>query len=488
VAGIPARRHRPRLEWDDCGMASSADTGVDLPSVTAERLRAQFGEAVEIGRECDIAPAVLIELDPGAALVIGDRVCIRRGTTIQVHRGATILIGNDVAIGENVFISAMVGIRLGDGCALSNMVDLHDHNHRERSQAHAPDADLVPWAGGFEGAPIVVEPGALISNKVSITGGVRVGHNALVTANSVVTRSVVPDSIAAGVPAASLRSFEGAPVPVIEDRRTLAFGWFGTSIMEHLEGFNAQMFNQADLPEVGSAVTVESWRSRGYVQRLHLGLQAAWPHLTFEVDNRGEGGATSRDISGIVERAAAEGRRYDVAFLGCGINDVWRGFQGRTSEAVGRDEYARNYAGMLATLTLMARHVICIVETPFGPIEEPDTVVAMNAELAAYNVLAASAAQDAGALFLDVWGPFTTAARHLASAAPGNPAHGQSLWSDGVHLSELGDALMLRQIEAFLAAHCIIQNVVDYPRMERSEALSRYRPMFTAQRQDTANA
>lgn len=464
------------------GMSSSADAVVELPSGTVERLRARFGAAIEVGQDCDIASDVVIELDAGAVLVIGDRVGIRRGTTIQVHRGATVVVGDDVAIGENVFISAMVGIRLGDGCALSNMVDLHDHNHRERSLAHAPDGALVPWAGGFDGAPIVVEPGALISNKVSITAGVRVGYNALVAANSVVTRSVVPDSIAAGVPAVPLRQFQGAHVAAIPDRRTLAFGWFGTSIMEHLEGFSAQLFDQADLPSVGSQVTVESWRGRGYVQRLHLGLQVAWPHLSFEFDNRGDGGATSRDIAAIVERAAAENRRYDVAFLGCGINDVWRGFQGRAAEAVDRDEYSRNYVGMVATLRSAARQVICVAETPFGPIDESSTVAAMNAELSAYNVLAAHAAREAGALFLDVWPAFATAARHLASAAPGNPAHGQSLWSDGVHLSELGDALMLRQVEGFLADHGIMQMVVDYPRLERSEALTRYRPMFAAAR------
>lgn len=32
------------------------------------------------------------------------------------------------------------------------------------------------------------------------------------------------------IPATSRRYFDGVPVPTIEDRRMLAFGWFGTSI------------------------------------------------------------------------------------------------------------------------------------------------------------------------------------------------------------------------------------------------------------------
>lgn len=317
------------------------------------------------------------------------------------------------------------------------------------------------------------EPGALISNKTSIIAGVRIGHNAIVGANVVVSHSIAPDSVAAGIPAVSRRHFDGAPVPTIEDRRILAFGWFGTSIMEHLKGHNAQLVDQANLPEIGSQVTVETWRRRGYVQRLYLGLQAVWPHISFYVDNRGEGGATSRDIAAIVAQAA-DGSSYDLAFLGCGINDVWDGFHGRTAEAVDAGEFAEHYATTLHVLTGCSRQVICIAETPFGPIDAPETVAAMNTELARYNKLAAAVALHAGALFLDVWGPFTAAARQLATAPPDHSV--QTLWSDGVHLSELGDALMLHQVEAFLAERRIVQSLIDYPRLERSLALELYDP------------
>ena len=44
---------------------------------------------------------------------------------------------------------------------------------------------------------------------------------------------------------------------------TLRLAWFGTSIMQHLEAYNAQMLTQANLPEIDSAVCVEGWRNRG---------------------------------------------------------------------------------------------------------------------------------------------------------------------------------------------------------------------------------
>ena len=191
--------------------------------------------------------------------------------------------------------------------------------------------------------------------------------------------------------------------------------------MEHLEAVNAQMTTQANLPEVGSKVTVEGWHQRGWVHRLALSLRAAQPHVAFDVRNHGEGGATSRDIAGIVEAdRATTGTDYDLVFLGCGINDVWRRFQNRMSEAVDLDEYTRHLTGMLDQLSGYTRRIVVISETPFGPIEAPETVAAMNVELTRYNEAAAQASAAHGALFLDVWSPFTAASRH-PHRRPGRP-------------------------------------------------------------------
>jgi acetyltransferase-like isoleucine patch superfamily enzyme len=438
----------------------------------AERLRAEHGPALTLGDGCALPDDLVVEIAADAHLTIGDRVSIRRGSTIQVHRGATVVIGDDVSKGECTFISAMAGIRLGDGCTLSNRVDLHDHTHRP--VAHPPSGQPVPWVSGFEAAPIIIEAGAILSPKVTVTGGVRIGANAVVGANSVVSHSIAPET---GVPADIRRTFAGAPAPR-GDVRTLTVGFFGTSIMEHLEAFNSRMTTQADLPEPGSQVTVEGWHSRGWVHRLVLSLRAAWPYVTFDVKNHGEGGATSRDIAGIVDGAlTVDGFDYDLVFFGCGINDVWRRFQGRTTEAVDLDEYTRHLATMLDQLSDHARQIIVVSETPFGPIAAPATVGEMNGELARYNEAAAKTAADHGALFLDVWPPFTAAARHLApTAAEDDPV---SLWSDGVHLTELGDTVLLQQAERILAEHRIIETLLDYPLLKRDAALAAYGPLFT---------
>lgn len=72
------------------------------------------------------------------------------------------------------------------------------------------------------------------------------------------------------------------------------------------------------------------------------------------------------------------------------------------------------------------------------------------------------------AQFLDVWSPFT-AARHIAPAVADNPV---GLWSDGVHLTELGDTVLLGQAERLLAEHRVIKKLLDYPLLEREAALA----------------
>jgi lysophospholipase L1-like esterase len=227
--------------------------------------------------------------------------------------------------------------------------------------------------------------------------------------------------------------------------------------MEHVEGFSRRMVDQSDLPEIGSSLTVEGWRKRGYVQRLELHWRTGWPHLGFDFDNRAQGGATSRTILQRVRAWSAAGGTADLAFLGCGINDVWRTFQGRTHEAVDIHEFSDNYQETVQLLAGASLHLVCIGETPFGWDTELD-VTLLNRELAAYNAVAARIAAQESADFIDVWHAFTATAKQFSSRVAGDGS-GETLWSDGVHLSELGDALMLRLVDDHVREHRLIEAI-----------------------------
>jgi acetyltransferase-like isoleucine patch superfamily enzyme len=61
------------------------------------------------------------------------------------------------------------------------------------------------------GMPVILEPHVWIGNRVTILKGVRIGYGSVVAAGSVVTHSIPPMSIAAGIPARVLRRIDDAP-------------------------------------------------------------------------------------------------------------------------------------------------------------------------------------------------------------------------------------------------------------------------------------
>ncbi|WP_169813282.1 DUF459 domain-containing protein [Nocardia vaccinii] len=443
-----------------------------------DRIRDRHGDAVRIGTDCVIANDVDFLMDTDATITLGDRVSIRRGTTLQANAGGHIVIGDDVAIGENVVISAMTHIRIGRGVGISNMVDIHDHNHRARTHDTTTAGEpITPWASGFDAAPIIIEAGAIISNKVSIIAGVTVGQNVLIGANAVVTASVPPNTTAIGTPARVTTRHPG-PLDATESRPQLRIAWFGTSLMEHYEAHNPRLSAQADLPAIGDTIEITEWRNRGYVHGLLTTWRARYPWITFTSDNHGEGGATSRDILAIIRTAAQDPQqRWDLAVLGAGINDVWRGYQQRLSEAVAIEEYDANLRAALEILTGRARRVLVVGEPPIG--WEPSiTVPPANADIAAYNQRARRAVDDHGAHFVDVWDEVMFGATCLgwSPTAPAEPPAGAiSMWSDGVHLSEYGDEVLRALIDRYISEHQIVDGLLTADRLPRDLAAQLYR-------------
>lgn len=221
--------------------------------------------------------------------------------------------------------------------------------------------------------------------------------------------------------------------------RRFAATFFGTSIMEHLEAHSADLERPYSLPAVGGTVVIDSHRRRGWIHVLYLRLQTTFPAVRFDVDNRGLGGATSRDVLDVVRRTIrAQPAGPDLAVLGVGINDVWRCFQGRPRLAAHPDEFRANYAELVEGLSAWARRVLCVSETPFGWDEALDAA-AMNRQLARYNEDAAAIAGSRGIQVVDLWEPVMTAARRLGPDL--------SPWTDGAHLSELGDTIVAREVE-----------------------------------------
>lgn len=138
----------------------------------AERKLARFGEGSSLRPFCNLVRTDRIE--------IGARVVIRPQTIIMANDIARIIIGNDVLIGSGAHFYAA-----------NHAFDLPDL--LIAAQGHSPAEDLVIEDDVWIGAGAIILP------------GVRIGRHSVVAAGSVVTKSIEPFSVYAGIPARKIK-------------------------------------------------------------------------------------------------------------------------------------------------------------------------------------------------------------------------------------------------------------------------------------------
>lgn len=129
----------------------------------------------------------LIEIKENAE--IQDYVIIRTyhnpvkiGANSQINPFTVIYGGSGVFLGDNVMIAPHCMIAAGD----------HDFK-----QTDTP----IRFAGTLTKGPIIIEDNVWIGANCTITDGVKIGKDAVVAANSVVTKDVAPYDIVGGAPA-----------------------------------------------------------------------------------------------------------------------------------------------------------------------------------------------------------------------------------------------------------------------------------------------
>lgn len=128
-----------------------------------------------------------VELAEGAH--ISEHVIVRAcdnpltvGRFSQIGPFCVILVGSPIRIGNHVMIGPHVVIASGN----------HDYKQVEKP---------MRFAGNLTKGPIVIEDNVWIGANVTITDGVRIGHDSVIGANSVVTKDVAPYDVVGGVPA-----------------------------------------------------------------------------------------------------------------------------------------------------------------------------------------------------------------------------------------------------------------------------------------------
>ena len=92
-------------------------------------------------------------------------------------------------------------IAIGNKCQIGDLVAIYDSDFHEISPA-TRNRSTGP------SAPVRIGNNVWLGSRVMVLKGVAIGDNSVIAAMSVVTKSVPPNSLAAGIPAKVIRSIE----------------------------------------------------------------------------------------------------------------------------------------------------------------------------------------------------------------------------------------------------------------------------------------
>lgn len=135
------------------------------------------------------------------------------------QNGGKITIGDYSQIGDRTMIGAVESITIGKYAIISVDVNISDSNNHpvnpmfRKYMRIGGDVGSHLWKHSAH-APIVIGENCWIGRNVSIMKGVTIGDNCIIAANSVVTKSIPANCIAAGNPAKVVKTnIEEIPAP-----------------------------------------------------------------------------------------------------------------------------------------------------------------------------------------------------------------------------------------------------------------------------------
>lgn len=161
-----------------------------------------------VGKHCYVDKG--LQLRGAKYINIGDRFCAGKGITLQAWDSyesqkfsPQIIIGNDVMLTDYVQISCIDKVVLGDNLLVGQDVYISDNSHGSTDK-YALDAPPLKRPLTSKG-PVIIGKNVWIGRGAVILSGVTIGDNAIIAANSVVTKDVPANSVVAGVPAKQIK-------------------------------------------------------------------------------------------------------------------------------------------------------------------------------------------------------------------------------------------------------------------------------------------
>ena len=164
-------------------------------------LKLRWGKRLQTDGLCFVAPKVKLEIGRDATLKLGRWSWLGHGTKIRVHEGEC-EIGAKSVLGQECTISAFQHVAIGRECVIADRVMLIDFDHG------VVEVERPIRLQGIYKRDVNVGSNCWIGYGACILRGVSVGDNCVIGTNSVVTKDVPANAVAAGTPAKVLRMRE----------------------------------------------------------------------------------------------------------------------------------------------------------------------------------------------------------------------------------------------------------------------------------------
>ena len=123
-------------------------------------------------------------------------------------KSKVLFIGENVQINDNVHITAMQKVVVGNGVLMASKIYISDCVHGFYGEGETNSSPLVPPnERNYDIKPVEIEENVWIGESASIMPGVKIGKGTIIGANSVVTKSIPDYVIAVGIPAKPVKKY-----------------------------------------------------------------------------------------------------------------------------------------------------------------------------------------------------------------------------------------------------------------------------------------
>lgn len=122
--------------------------------------------------------------------------------------GPVLKIGNNVQINDHVHITAVESVTIGNNVLMASKIYISDSSHGSYGgMTSDSDPDIAPALRPLTAKPVLIEDNVWLGENVAVLPGVTIGKGTIVGTNAVVTKSLPPYVIAAGIPAIPIKRF-----------------------------------------------------------------------------------------------------------------------------------------------------------------------------------------------------------------------------------------------------------------------------------------